>query len=111
MTDRAQALRQAAGSIFDDTRPPVDPGASVAPVTPPPARRRPRAVVKLDTDVATDARAAVRFLRGHGEPDLQLGELLDRLVTAGLERIRQEQNDGQPFPTTGDPLPRGGQLQ
>jgi hypothetical protein len=67
--------------------------------------------VKLDSEIAEDARAAVRFLRGRGEPDLQLGELLDRLVTQGLDRIRQDQNNGEPFSTSGDPLPRGGQLR
>lgn len=70
---------------------------------------RGRSVIKLDASLAADARAAVRFLRGRGETDLQLGEFLDRLVADGLRRIRDQHNDGQPFSTPGDPLPRGGQ--
>ncbi len=72
---------------------------------------QPRSVVKLDAGLLADARAAVRFLRVQGEPDLQLGDLLDRLVGNGLEHIRCQYNDGQPFSTPGTPLPRGRQLQ
>ncbi len=75
------------------------------------AQRRPRSVAKLDAALLADVRAAVRFLRGRGEADLQLGELLDRLVADGLNRIRHQHNDDQPFSTSGDPLPRGGQLR
>ncbi len=70
-----------------------------------------RSVVKVDASLVADARAAVRFLRGRGETDLQLGESLDRLVADGLSRIRDQYNNGQPFSTPGDPLPRGGQFR
>lgn len=71
------------------------------------AQGRARSVVKLDAALLADARAAVRFLRGRDKPELTLGDLLDRLVGEGLERIRHEHNDSQPLSTSGDPLPRG----
>ncbi len=74
-------------------------------------QHRARSVVKLDAALLADARAALRFLRGRGEPNLTLGHLLDRLVSEGLERIRHDYNDNQPFSTSGDPLPRGAALE
>lgn len=72
---------------------------------------RARSVVKLDASLLADARAAVRFLRAQGEPQLALGDLLDRLVSHGLTSIRHEYNNDEPFLTSGDPLPRGASLE
>lgn len=72
---------------------------------------RARSIVKLDAALLADARAALRFLRGQGKADLTLGDLLDRLVAQGLERIRHDHNNGEAFSTSGDPLPQGAALE
>jgi hypothetical protein len=77
----------------------------VASVTAKPKRRR--EVVKIDADVAQRARNAVLFLRGNGQPYATLADLLDQLVSEGLDRLAAELNGGEDFPE-GGALPRGG---
>jgi len=61
----------------------------------PTARRRP---LKVDAELADQLRNAVLFLRGRGRPALTQNELIDELIDDGLDHIRTELNDGQPFP-------------
>jgi hypothetical protein len=72
----------------------LEPGPAPAP------RRRP---LKVHEDLADQLREAVLFLRGHGRPELTQNELLDEIIQQGLDRIRNERNDGRPFPGS----PRG----
>jgi hypothetical protein len=61
------------------------------------ARRRP---LKVDESLADQVRDAVLFLRGQGRPELTQNELLDELITAGLQWLRDQANGGEQFPST-----------
>jgi hypothetical protein len=62
-----------------------------------PARRRP---LKVDGSLADQVRDAVLFMRGRGRPALTQNELLDELLTKGLQWLRDEANGGEQFPST-----------
>jgi hypothetical protein len=66
--------------------------------------------VKLGGDVMDEARAAVNWLRYHGEPDTTLKALIERAVRTEVQRLADERNGGEAFPSAG-PLPRGGRIQ
>jgi hypothetical protein len=57
-----------------------------------------RASVELRTRTIERARAALRFEQRRGRVSLTLHELVDELVSEGLDRLAQKHNDGQPFP-------------
>ena len=61
------------------------------------ARRRP---LKVKASLADQLWDAVLFMRGHGQPELTQNELLDDFVQQGLDRLRAELNDKQPFPNS-----------
>lgn len=62
-----------------------------------PARRRP---LKVDESLADQVRDAVLFMRGRGRPELTQNELLDELLTTGLQWLREQSNEGKQFPST-----------
>jgi len=62
-----------------------------------PARRRP---LKVDDSLADQVRDAVLFMRGRGRPELTQNELLDELLTTGLQWLRDQANGGEQFPST-----------
>jgi hypothetical protein len=62
-----------------------------------PARRRP---LKVDESLADQVRDAVLFMRGRGRPELTQNELLDELLTTGLQWLRDQANGGEQFPST-----------
>lgn len=63
--------------------------------------------VKLDEEVLDQVRAAVDWLRHHGEPYATLKAILERAAVAEVERLAGEHNGGEPFPAVAA-LPRGG---
>jgi hypothetical protein len=73
-------------------------GASALEKTQPPARRRP---LKVAGPIADELHNAVLFLRGRGRPELTQNELIDELLTDGLQRVKADLNEGQPFPLSG----------
>src|SRR5690242_1240772 len=90
------------------TTEPTEPtqGASVGSVV----RSSPKAPlkpVKLDGEVLDQVRAAVDWLRHHGDPYATLKGVLERAALAEVERLAAEHNAGQAFPRV-DGLPRGG---
>jgi hypothetical protein len=54
----------------------------------------------VDESLADQVRDAVLFMRGRGRPALTQNELLDELLTKGLEWLRDEANEGKQFPST-----------
>ena len=72
-----------------------DPDTSQSTDREPTARRRP---LKVDAELADQLRNAVLFLRGRGRPALTQNELIDELIDGGLDHLRTELNNGQPFP-------------
>jgi hypothetical protein len=72
-------------------------GASPVRETERPPRRRPLKVAETLADQLHDA---VLFLRGRGRPELTQNELIDELLTDGLERMRGDVNGGDPFPVS-----------
>ena len=70
-------------------------GASPGEEAPQPTRRRP---LKVEATLADQVHDAVLFLRGRGRPELTQNELIDELLSDGLERVRGEANGGDPFP-------------
>ena len=63
----------------------------------PPVRRRP---LKVADPIADQLHDAVLFLRGRGRPELTQNELIDELLSDGLERMRADVNGGEPFPVS-----------
>ena len=61
----------------------------------PPVRRRP---LKVADPIADELHGAVLFLRGRGRPELTQNELIDELLSDGLERMRADVNGGEAFP-------------
>jgi len=72
-------------------------GVSVVEQAQPPVRRRP---LKVADPIADELHDAVLFLRGRGRPELTQNELIDELLSGGLERMRADLNDGEPFPVS-----------
>lgn len=70
-------------------------GVSVVEQAQPPVRRRP---LKVADTIADQLHDAVLFLRGRGRPELTQNELIDELLSDGLERMRTDVNGGEPFP-------------
>jgi hypothetical protein len=76
------------------------------PLPPGPSRR---VVVKIWGSVADQARAAVLFLQGHGQPTATLAGYVEDAIRERLERDRVELNQGEDFPPVTDHLrPVGG---
>jgi hypothetical protein len=73
-------------------------------VAPAPSRR---VVVKIKGSVADQARAAVLFLQGHGQPTATLAGYVEQAVHERLERDRLELNAGEDFPLVPDQLRPG----
>jgi hypothetical protein len=69
-----------------------------------------RVVVRLDAELTEQARGAVKVLRTRGEPQMTLGELVDRALGEYLDRAADEHNEGQGFPAVRS-LPQGSQLR
>ena len=65
------------------------------PLPPGPSRR---VVVKIRGSVADQARAAVLFLQGHGQPTATLAGYIEDAIRERLERDRAELNQGEDFP-------------
>jgi hypothetical protein len=55
-------------------------------------------VVKIRGTVADQARAAVLFLQGHGQPTATLAAYVEQAIADRLERDRAELNRGEDFP-------------
>jgi hypothetical protein len=97
-------------SILDEVYPqPAAPSAPTqgraAPAAGPATERR--VPVKLSPEVASEARAAVLFLRGHGAPTATLTGLVETAIRRYLAELREELNGGQDFPPATTELPRG----
>jgi hypothetical protein len=71
------------------------------PLPPGPSRR---VVVKIRGSVADQARAAVLFLQGHGQPTATLAGYVEDAIRERLERDRAELNQGEDFPPVTDHL-------
>ena len=71
------------------------------------SQKAPLKPVKLDGEVLDQVRAAVDWLRHHGEPYATLKGVLERAALVEVERLAAEHNAGRPFPRV-DGLPRGG---
>jgi hypothetical protein len=68
-----------------------------------------RVVVKIRGSVADQARAAVLFLQGHGQPTATVAGYVEDAIRERLERDRAELNQGEDFPRVTDHLrPVGG---
>ena len=74
------------------------------PVPPGPSRR---VVVKIRGSVADQARAAVLFLQGHGQPTATLAGYVEDAIRERIERDRAEFNQGEDFPPVTDHLRSG----
>jgi hypothetical protein len=74
------------------------------PLPPGPSRR---VVVKIRGSVAGQARAAVLFLQGHGQPTATLAGYVEDAIRERLERDRAELNQGEDFPPVTDHLRPG----
>jgi hypothetical protein len=61
-------------------------------------------VVKIRGSVADQARAAVLFLQGHGQPSATLAGYVEDAIRERLERDRAELNQGEDFPPVTDHL-------
>ena len=61
----------------------------------------PREHVKVRRALADEMRDAVWFLSEHGRPRVRLGELLDEAVSAWLDEVKREHNEGEGFPRRG----------
>jgi hypothetical protein len=55
-------------------------------------------VVKIRGNVADQARAAVLFLQGHGQPTATLAGYVEQAIADRLEHDRAELNAGEDFP-------------
>src|SRR6266571_8888425 len=98
------AGRKPRPDLLDELMP--TPAATERPlgVRPGPSRR---AVVKISEQVADQARAAVLFLQGHGQPTATLAGYVEAAVMVRLERDRAELNQGNDFPPVSDQLRPG----
>jgi hypothetical protein len=67
-------------------------------------------VVKIRENVADQARAAVLFLQGHGQPTATLAGYVEQAIADRLERDRAELNAGEDFPPAIDQLRPGGRI-
>jgi hypothetical protein len=63
-------------------------------------------VVKIRGSVADQARAAVLFLQGHGQPTATLAGYVEDAIRERLERDRAEFNQGEDFSGDRPPSPR-----
>ena len=61
-------------------------------------------VVKIRWSVADQARAAVLFPQGHGQPTATLAGYVEDAIRERLERDRAELNQGEGFPPVTDHL-------
>lgn len=64
-------------------------------------------MVKIRGSVADQARAAVLFLQGHGQPSATLAGYVEDAIRERLERDRAELNQGEDFPPVTDHLRPG----
>lgn len=73
-----------------------------------PAKRRIEPV-KLDGEVVDQVRAAVWWFMHNGQPTATLKALAERALLTEVQRLADEHNGGEPFPSVGA-LPRGGRI-
>jgi hypothetical protein len=96
------AGRKPRPDLLDELIPTTGPTAATAAqeTSPPPPAGAPerRAVIKIRESVAEQARAAVVFLQGHGQPAATLTAYVEDAVRDRLKRDRAELNDGEAFP-------------
>jgi hypothetical protein len=64
-------------------------------------------VVKIRGNVADQARAAVLFLQGHGQPTATLTGYVEEAIRERLEHDREQLNRGEDFPPVATQLRPG----
>jgi hypothetical protein len=101
------AGRKPRPDLLDELMPSPDtPAPAERPHSLPPGPSR-RVVVKIRGSVADQARAAVLFLQGHGQPTATLAGYVEDAIRERLERDRIELNGGEDFPPVADQLRPG----
>ena len=101
------ASRKPRPDLLDELMPAPDsePATEQPPVAPPGPSRR--VVVKIRGSVADQARAAVLFLQGHGQPTATLAGYVEDAIRERLERDQERLNGGQEFPPVSTQLRPG----